>query len=400
MRNVARFGWSAGLAALVALGLAGCGGNNSLPSKTAISKVYVMGDSLADVGTFGIKFTVQDSSNAKGFPIWPQIVASNFGLDALSQCNAYVGQLTYDLSGNWTNESYADNTQPGCTNYAIGAGRIIVPADIKNASANSANPRNIVNQLIKRANGGNYVSTDLVLIDGGGNDAADLVGAYLGLAQGPSGITAYQTLLLQQLDLSTLGTLLSIPNTGPAQAAGAYMLKLADTFYDQIKSQVLDKGATHVAVLNMPDITLTPRFQMVLAGVTAQSDAATAQALQGAIRQWISAFNTRLKANIGTDARVALVDFYTDFGDEVTNPTNYALSNTADASCPITGVGSDQLPTYTFPTCTSSALDGTTGKTPGWWKKYAFSDGFHPTPYGHSLLAASVSRALARAGWL
>ena len=30
----------------------------------------------------------------------------------------------------------------------------------------------------------------------------------------------------------------------------------------------------------------------------------------------------------------------------------------------------------------------------------AFSDGFHPTPYGHRLLAASISRALARAGWL
>ena len=47
-----------------------------------------------------------------------------------------------------------------------------------------------------------------------------------------------------------------------------------------------------------------------------------------------------------------------------------------------------------------AALDALPGKAPGWWKSYAFSDGFHPTPFGHQLLAASVSRALARAGWL
>jgi outer membrane lipase/esterase len=36
----------------------------------------------------------------------------------------------------------------------------------------------------------------------------------------------------------------------------------------------------------------------------------------------------------------------------------------------------------------------------GWWKSYAFSDGFHPTPYGHQLLAQLISLSLARAGWL
>jgi hypothetical protein len=58
MRNMARLGWHVWLAALMTLGLASCGGNESLPSKTTITKVYVMGDSLADVGTFGgVKFT-------------------------------------------------------------------------------------------------------------------------------------------------------------------------------------------------------------------------------------------------------------------------------------------------------------------------------------------------------
>src|SRR6184192_4406927 len=44
--------------------------------------------------------------------------------------------------------------------------------------------------------------------------------------------------------------------------------KMADTYYASVKASALDKGATHVAVLNVLDITLTPRFQAVLVGVS------------------------------------------------------------------------------------------------------------------------------------
>jgi outer membrane lipase/esterase len=67
-------------------------------------------------------------------------------------------------------------------------------------------------------------------------------------------------------------------------------------------------------------------------------------------------------------------------------------------------VGSDGLPTYNFATCTDAALSAAppAGATGGanWWKTWAFSDGFHPTPYGHQLLAQLISRTLAQAGWL
>lgn len=390
MRFSQRWSWAAGLAALAAFTLAGCGGNDSLPSKASISKVYVMGDSLADVGTFGFKFTVQDASNPKGFPIWPQLVANAFGLDGSTQCNVYSGNLLTD--------TYSDNSVAGCTNYAIGGGRIIVSADPSNPNANPANPRNILKQLQKQSALGSYKSSDLVLIDGGANDAADLVGAYLG-ASTTQGLVNFQTFLSQQLDNTTIAALLPQTN-GAALAAGAYMQALADTFYGQIKAQVLDQGATRVAVLDMPDITLTPRFKMVLAGVAASTNLATAQALQAGIRQWIGVYNSRLQTKFSGDARVALVPFNVDFTDEVSNPGAYQLSNVIDTACPATGQDSSGLPTYNFLTCTSTALDATPSKTAGWWKSYAFSDGFHPTPYGHQLLAASVSRALARAGWL
>jgi outer membrane lipase/esterase len=381
-------------AACAAALLAACGGGGGdVPPKASIARVVVAGDSLADAGTFGFKFTVQNAANPTvGFPVFPQLVAQDYGI--ASQCNFYV----------FTGTTFAANPTPGCTNFAVGGGRVVnLPAQ-----GGAAGPQSIPLQLVTAANvaGGAWTPTDLILVDGGGNDAADLVGAYLGAATGAAGLAAYQAFLAQEIDPATLGATLSQPNGG-ALAAGLYMQKVADTYYAAIKANALDKGATHVAVLNAPDITLTPRFQMVLGGVAQASGggaagATAAATLQAVIRQWIGAFNAELQARIGGDTRVALVDFNADFTDEVTHPAAYGLTNVSGAACPVTGIDSQGLPAYNFPACTTTALDGKipAGAAAGWWQTWTFSDGFHPTPYGHHLLAASVSRALERAGWL
>lgn len=376
MRFLSHSFLSASVAALLALGLSGCGGNDP-------AKVYVMGDSLADVGTFGLKFTVQDASNPKGFPIWTQLVATQYSGTGNDQCSYY-------RSG-----GSSFTTQTNCTNYAIGGGRIVVSA----ANGGSANPLTIGTQMAQRAQAGGFGAMDLVLVDGGGNDSADLVGAYLGAAAGGEGAARLQAFLLQQLDPTTLQTLFGQDPTG-ARAAGAYMQKLAETFHGQIKTNLLDKGAQRVVVLNAPDITLTPRFRAVLMGVTAQAGKAQADALQAGIRLWIGAFNSRLASLVEGDKRIALVDFYGDFTQQVASPASFGLTNATEASCPVKRLGSDGLPEYDFPSCTSSALDATAGKTAGWWKTYVFSDGFHPTPKGHELMAQSVARAMSKAGWL
>ena len=60
------------LAVALAALLAACGGGGSdTTTRASITSVKVMGDSLADVGTFGIKFTVQGS----GSQIYPERVA-------------------------------------------------------------------------------------------------------------------------------------------------------------------------------------------------------------------------------------------------------------------------------------------------------------------------------------
>lgn len=370
------------LAALAtALLVAACGGGDP-----AISSVKVMGDSLADSGTFGLKFTVQGSAGtgAGSTPIWPELVAQEVSdADALCAYNR-VNPLTQAVT-----------VQAGCTNYAVGGGRI-------NNVANPQDPRSITLQLQQAAQvHGSYKSTDLLLVDGGGNDAADLAGAYLG-ATTVQGQATYRALLISLLPAATVDALFGQLG-GPEQAGGAYMQALADTFHDSIKTSALDKGASKVVVLNLPDITLTPRFQAVLGAISQQAGAAAAQQAQGLIRQWIVAFNTRLASRFAGNSQVALVDFYAALTDQVANPAKYGLTNAVDTACPVVGVGSDGLPVYNFLTCTASALSATppAGVSGGanWWRTYLYSDSFHPTPYGHELLADAVASAVRAKNW-
>lgn len=147
---------------------------------------------------------------------------------------------------------------------------------------------------------------------------------------------------------------------------------------------------------------------MVLDSIAAASGGGTAGAAaraqaEGLFKSWIEAFNKQLDSKFAGESKVAIVDFYTAFNEQVASPTQYGLTNVKTPACPITGVGADGLPTYTFATCSASALSaappaGVTGAD--WWKSYAFSDGFHPTPYGHQLTAQLISKTLAIKGWL
>ena len=334
------------------------------------------------MGTFGgVKFTVQDPLTPSNSLIWPQIIANQFGLNGADQCNFYA----------FTGSTFAANTTPGCTNYAIGGGRVRV----KDADGGNLNPLTVGTQMATRALSGDYTSGDLVLLVGGGNDAADLTTAFLRAAADPTNtggmVTAFQTFLLQQLPPADVGQLLTQDPTG-SSAGVAYMTALANTFYEDVSTKVLAKKASHVAILNMPDITITPLLQATLSTMS-PTQAGQVQAL---VRAWITTFNAQLKTRIGSDTRIALVDFYADFQDEVNKPTDYGLSNVTNPVCT-----TDMGLLGNFP-CLSTTLDASppAGSSAGWWERYAFSDGFHPTPFGHSLLAASVSRALARAGWL
>lgn len=380
---------AASVALLGSLLVAGCGGGATADTTPAvkISSVKVFGDSIQDSGTFGYKFTVQSSDNL----IYAERIAANYGQ---TLCNFFV----------FTGTTFAPNTaKTGCTNFAIGGGRITYTG----AGASPANPLNIGTQMQTYASLGSFTSTDLVIIDGGGNDAADLVGAYLTFPRDAG--KSYVALLSTLLTPAQIGAAQQGGAAGIAQVGATYMTALADKFAAQIKTNVLDKGATRVVLMNMPDITLTPRFQGVLDGVSLANGGGTAGATaraqaQALFQGWMTAFNTQLASKFAGNDNVIVVDFYKAFQDQVATPAQFGLTNVKVPACPSKGLGSDGLPTYDFPTCTATALSAAppTGVTGGadWWKSYAFSDGFHPTPYGHQLTQQLIAKSLATKGWL
>lgn len=362
------------VAVATAVGLmAACGGGSDEPT---FSAVKVAGDSLADSGTFGLKFTVQGSApTGKGStPIWPELVA---------------GDSDLALCPHYTQAGVSFTANAKCTNYAIGGGRI-------NYFTAPTSPLAIPVQLQAMAAAG-FAPYELVLVDGGGNDAADLIRAYLNAAS--DGGAAYAGVLRTLLDEATTNELLAKGAEGQAQAGGAYMQALAATFAGTIRTQLVAKGAARVAVLNMPDVTLTPLFRMVLASIAEAKGEAAATQLAQMFGSWAQAFNTRLASELQGAKGVSVVSFDATLKDMVARPAANGLTNVTTPACPATGIDGSGLPTYDFPTCTAAALSAQTppaGATGGanWWQTYAFSDSFHPTPRGHEILADMVRGAL------
>src|SRR5690606_432742 len=114
-------------ALLVACG--GGGGDGNTPSKASFSRVVTIGDSLADVGTFGMKFTIRNADTGGWFPVYPELVAADLGS---TQCPYHraTAQSTFI-------------TDAACTNFAVGGGRVRNTAAQGGADA----PQHIARQL-------------------------------------------------------------------------------------------------------------------------------------------------------------------------------------------------------------------------------------------------------------
>lgn len=396
--------WKYALSALgTAFILVGCGGGNDAPViagnappavtptvvVTPVSTVKVVGDSISDSGVFGFKWAMQ-SGTYDTMKVWPEIINDAYKAPAL--CAYYKATSPTTV--------VPDLANAACNSYAVGGGRI-------NIGTTTLTPFSIPKQLADLAANKPYTAGDLLLVDGGGNDAASLTGAFLTNDMG----VAFSNLAGTILPAASVSAILTAnPNTtGTAIVGTLYMQALADKMHDAVKVQALDKGAPRVILLNMPDITNTPRFQAVLDGVSAAYGGGVAGAtvraqVKGLINSWVVAFNTQLTSKFAGNSKVAIVDFYGKFNDQIANPGNYGLTNVTTPVCPVVGTGLDGLPTYNTPACTADSLSRQTppsgaGTGLNWWKTFLFSDGFHPTIYGYQLLAQEVNIKLREAGW-
>lgn len=392
-----RWKWAA-VAVGTAVLVAGCGGASDgadTTPKTTAPAFKVFGDSIVDSGVFGYKFTIQSSNAADPFLIFPEVVAANMGVSNL--CAFF----------NFNGTTFVPKTT--CTNYAVGGGRV---NNLSNSGAPSNSvPFSIPYQMDIAAAG--LTASDVVLVDGGGNDLADLTGAFLGISQSAAGLNNYLALLGTMLPQATIGAILgATPNqTTLGTAAGAYAQAVGKSLAAAVKTKILAKGVTKVIVVNAPDITVTPRFRAVLAGVAAAGGTAQADAVQAAARAWTAALNTALATDLAGTS-VQLFDLNAEGAKITANPAQFSFTNITTPACPIVPGGIDTVTgqaSLSSPAavaaCNSAAMSSASGIPKGetasdWWQRYAYSDNFHPTPALHKLIGQAINLQLAKAGWL
>lgn len=373
--------------AVSAVFLVACGGggdDNPPPPPPAVvtTAVKVVGDSLNDSGTFGFKFTVQNATTP--YAIWTERVAAAVSAPALCPRYAAVSSSTVVLN--------PSASAAACTSFGVG-GAAINPS----GTAGDTTPFSVVQQLKDLRAQSPYSPQHLLLVDGGGNDLANLTGVYLAAAG--DGGASLQALALELL---TAGELASASAGGAPAIGNAYAVKLADTLANAITTEALDRDAQRVLVITAPDITRTPRFLAVLAGVQASQGAGTATAVKTVVTQWTVAFNNQLKARFASHSRVAVADFYAELNRWLDTPVLFGLTNATTPACPRTGTDAQGLPGYTIATCTDASLSasppmGETGAN--WWRTYVFSDNFHGTPRTNELMGDLVVKTLEAKGW-
>jgi outer membrane lipase/esterase len=358
------------------------------------SAVRVAGDSLNDGGTFGFKFTVQDE--IKGNRIWLDHVAEAVGQDA--PCPRYRATSADSVEPN------PDPAYAHCTSHGVVRARINVPPDM---AAGDASPFSIPQQLKDLASTSAYGPEELLLLDGGGNDLADLMRAFLVFGEETKAVQLSETSyfkLLAELGVVPAG----VDESSLAEAGGLYMGALANVLADQIVEQALNNGAQRVALLNMPDLTRTPYFRLMLAKVEEKSGTEAAAQVEVMALGWMQAFNSGLQAGFAGEPRVAVVDFHSALRRWATPavvaglPNLYGFTNTTNPACPSVGVDTMGLPTYFLGSCLGSALSASppAGAGQNWWQTYVFSDDFHGSPMTNRLMADLVVNQLRERGWL
>jgi phospholipase/lecithinase/hemolysin len=362
MKKIRSIGRAAAAAvASVLLAACGGGGDGDQSPHVQYSKLVVFGDSLSDVGSYatpgvvaqgGGKYTV----NGAGVMIWVERLAAQMQVTA--PCAAETG---LQASGPFAALAAPTVTVAGCFDYAQGGSRVTNPIGVANAAllpdssgylGQLTDP--VVDQMQRHlaAIGGSYAGDELVSVLAGANDL------FINLATVSATVAAGG-------DPTAAGT-----------AAGTAMATAAGELAGYVQSLVLAKGAKHVVVVNVPDVSKTP-FAL-------SQDAAT----QGLIQQLTEAFNTQLASSLANVSGVLIVDAYTQSQDQAANPAQYALTNVTTPACDPTKTPIGSL------TCSAATVIS------GDISHYEYADSVHPTPYGYELLAQFVAEKLISAGWL
>ena len=355
--------------------LAACGGGSDVPTTT---RVVSFGDSLSDLGAYtpatqiplgqapgvapflGGRFTTNThtgysaTSNTNTATLWVDGVAARLGIAITPHQVGFAGQSVLCPA------AAVPALAGSCTGYGQGGSRVTDPIGINNAAGALTVPvvRQVANHLTRFSsfNGG-----DIVFVWAGANDVLTQFGA---VGAGLPAATAVANMQLAGTQLATL-----------------------------IRSQIIDRGATRVMVLNVPDLAVTPAFsafpapnRALLTQLSAEFNTSLTTGLSGSIAQMF-------------DARAFL-------SAAVASPATYGFTNVTLTACDptrmaaITGGSSlfcNAAPASAFVAPIPNLNSLRTGASTSTW---LFADTVHPTTGGHRVLADLVITQLKALGWM
>ena len=388
--------------ALAAALLAACGGNDpEVPgsgqpagapeTKGSFTALVTFGDSLSDLGAyapatsltgngaapyFGGKFTV-NSATAK---IWVENLATTMGLVTTPAEVGFAGASAKCPA------AAVPALAGTCTGYGQGGSRVTDPNGIGHLTATGGLAAltvpvktQIANHLARFTS---FKASDLVIVWAGNNDVFAQFGAFSAQA------TAIQTkAALGQLTADQANLQLFQAQT----TAQAGMKVAAQDLVGYIKSEILAKGGKYVAVMNLPDSSLTP-FGSTL-------PASAKPVLSGLV----DTFNLWLRDGL-TGVPVKIIDQNLPGKDVYANPARYGLVNNTVPVCDpakISAITGGAVADGSSLFCNSTVGAPYNGVRAGSdVNSWQFADGVHPTPGGHKVISDYITQQLRAFGWI
>ena len=393
--------------AFSALLLVACGGGDpNVPgsgspagaptTKGTFTAVVSFGDSLSDLGTyspatslagngqppyFGGKFTTNETSN--GAPdanplgkVWVENLAASLGIIVTP---AEVG---FNSSSVKCPAAAVPALASTCTGYGQGGSRVTDPNGIGHNPMTGAGALTVpmVTQLANHlARFTSFKSSDLILVYGGNNDVFVQFGTFAATA---AQIQANAALTPDQANQA----LFAAQNTAEAAMKVAAQELVAD-----IKTQILAKGGTYVAVMTLSDIVDTP---------FGNSLPASARPVLTALSQ---VFNLWLRDGL-TGQPVQIIDTFPLFKDGYQNPAKFGIVNNTTPAC-----DAAKISTITGGAVTDGSslfCNATPGapynglRTSADVNTWQFADSVHPTTGGHKIISDAFIAQLKSFGWI
>ena len=387
--------------------LAACGGSDpDVPGSGSPSgapttagnftAVVSFGDSLSDVGSyapatslagngtapyFGGKFTTNDTTT--GAPtatplgkVWVENLAASLGL-IVTPAEVGFGSTSVQCPA-----AAVPALATTCTAYGQGGARITDPNGIGKSIGALTVPlvTQVANHLTRF---GSFKNSDLILVYGGSNDAFIQFQAFADAAALIQADAAAGLITPDRANLELFAA---------QQVAQEAMKTAALELATLVKTQILAKGGTYVAVMTLSDIADTP-FGNSPPVVPARS----------VLTALSETFNLWLREGL-TGQPVQIIDTFALYKDGYNNPGNYGIVNNTTPACDLAKIqavtgGAVNDGSSLFCNATPGAPYNTlaTGADVNTWQ---FADGVHPTTGGHRIIGEAFAAQLRAFGWI